>query len=44
MITELMITMLKQGSNGDQILSILNTIIDYDTDSILEPTSDEIDF
>ena len=40
---DLLISMLRKGQNGDQILQILDTITSSDA-QIQEPTSEEIDF
>lgn len=47
MTKELMLSMLRQGSNGEEILKILNTIIQTDESSATienEPTSEWIEF
>lgn len=48
MSKDLIISMLKQGQNGNQILTILDTIIsDSDSDTSIvsvEPTLDDIQF
>ncbi len=42
MSKELLISMLRKGQTGDEILTILNMITDENDN--LEPTLDEIDF
>jgi hypothetical protein len=44
MSKQLMISMLKQGNNGEQILQILDTIVAPDDSSDAEPTLEEIQF
>lgn len=43
MSKDLLVSMLRKGQNGDQILQILDTITSSDA-QIQEPTSEEIDF
>ena len=43
MSKDLLISMLRKGENGDQILQILDTITSSDS-QIQEPTSEEINF
>jgi len=45
MSKQLMISMLKQGNNGEQILNILNTLIEENvTEEYKEPTINPIEF
>lgn len=47
MTKQLMLSMLRQGSNGEEILKILDTIVDTGEDAVYdgpEPTSDWIEF
>ena len=43
MSKELLISMLRKGENGEQILKILDTITEPESD-MKEPTLDEIEF
>ncbi len=44
MSKELLISMLKKGKNGEQILTILDMIAGEDDANSAEPTLDEIEF
>lgn len=47
MTKQIMLSMLRQGSNGEEILKILDTIVDTDDTVVhtgLEPTSEWIEF
>ena len=44
MSRELALSLLRQGSNGDQILQILETIAADDSSNTPEPTVEEIQF
>lgn len=47
MTKQLMLSMLRQGSNGEEILKILDVIVDGEGDTVYdgpEPTSDWIEF
>ena len=44
MTTDLALTLLRRGANGDEILQILDTIASDDTMPTVEPTAEEIQF
>jgi len=44
MTTDLALTLLRRGSNGDEILQILDTIASDDTGDAAQPTDQEVQF
>lgn len=44
MTTDLALTLLRRGANGDEILQILDTIASDDTSDAAQPTLEEVQF
>ena len=44
MTTDLALTLLRRGANGDEILEILDTIASDDTSDAAQPTDQEVQF